>query len=106
MIATQRAEDVRYLVPIRRIYTLYRSQTGALRYLGHAGTAMLENQPISNKLPDWNFMLNRNSNGQISLLVKFQHSSKSIQEKITIWNSLQHHPLSFTALNPLSIEDS
>lgn len=36
----------RYILPVRAVYTIYRDETGYLRYLGHAGTLNIENQPV------------------------------------------------------------
>jgi hypothetical protein len=41
---------VRLIIPIGEEYTLYLSQAGELRYLGHAGERNIENQPIVSKL--------------------------------------------------------
>jgi hypothetical protein len=37
---------VRLIIPVAEEYTLYLSQAGELRYLGHAGERNIENQPI------------------------------------------------------------
>jgi hypothetical protein len=39
------------IIPIRRTYTLYRATSGALRYLSHVGSEIIENQPLTHRSP-------------------------------------------------------
>jgi hypothetical protein len=36
----------RTIIPVERIYTLYMSRRGELRYVGHVGSKVIENQPV------------------------------------------------------------
>lgn len=36
----------RAIIPVERIYTLYMSRRGELRYVGHLGSKIIENQPV------------------------------------------------------------
>lgn len=57
MVAAQDAQSGTYIVPIRRIYTLYRTRRHSLYYLSHVGPEILERQPIVAYMPQVNIQL-------------------------------------------------
>jgi len=55
LIAPQRAQaKPTKIIPLKRIYTLYRATSGALRYLSHVGATIIENQPLTTRSPSLN----------------------------------------------------
>lgn len=59
-------EDIQILIPIKNSYTIYLSQNGTLRYLGHEGDQNIENQPLVENILGLN--LSHESIGGINLV--------------------------------------
>jgi hypothetical protein len=86
MIATQTTNSGIYIVPIKRIYTLYRSLKSSLYYLSHVGTQVVERQPIVAYMPQLNITLSSLRNFPITranILFTSSYQALSMQQQVS-----------------------
>jgi len=78
LLATRNLLDIqlKVLVPIERIYTLYRSASSELRFLTHSGEAVTENQRISGHLRSLNLSVEElEDSGRLVLQIQSSFSN-------------------------------
>jgi hypothetical protein len=88
------------IIPLRRIYTLYRATSGALRYLSHVGPKIIENQPLTHRSPVLRLDLkNDDTENRYGLHIEYKTAQRTPSKTIQFFTHVPRLSLSNNALN-------